>query len=682
MSDNRTFFYGALGMNRLFAVLVLFCTVMATAQTLDTISTLEEIQLSGYQRPTAYLESTRSVGIITRSFLNQNSADRLLESFNLQPGVRMEERSPGSYRIQIRGSSIRSPYGVRNVKIYLDEFTLSDATGNTYINLIDPHLISSAEIYKGPEASDFGAVTGGTILLKTRNEHSNSASVGYGTLGSFQQHSFFQFQKDTSQTGIFESTYNNPGYREHSSLTRKNLVITHTNQYHDSAQLKGLLFLSALDYLTPGGLTQTQMERNRRAARPESQEQQAGIYSKNILVGIAHTTNVTEQWKHFFMTQTSLTGLENPFITNYEEREELSYALRTSFSYEKKSTTWNRTLNFGYETASTQTSIRNFTNHQGIPGLLQAKDQLSAQSGFLFLSHQISLPGILNVDAGLSYNTASFDWKTQFPTQTQGSESLKNSILPSLGISAAIAPYISLRGKVNKGSSTPSSEEIRSSDQRINTDLNSEYGWNKEIAVRAEKGNSIAEISFYHFKLKEAITRSQNSKGEDYFQNAGEVTQKGLEFLLSAPLVGANHPSLPMVHLLLSGMVNHFIYQNYIKDGNDYSLYHLPGTPNFTLQGLLSIKTKSSLRIDYSHYYTDKMFLDDANKVIAPPSHFANLTFALSSVPYLKNTELLFRISNLYNSALVLGYDINAFGKRYYNPAPMRAVDLILKVNF
>lgn len=45
MSDNRTFFYGALGMNRLFAVLVLFCTVMATAQTLDTISTLEEIQL-------------------------------------------------------------------------------------------------------------------------------------------------------------------------------------------------------------------------------------------------------------------------------------------------------------------------------------------------------------------------------------------------------------------------------------------------------------------------------------------------------------------------------------------------------------------------------------------------------------------------------------------------------------
>lgn len=94
-------------MNRLFAVLVLFCTVMATAQTLDTISTLEEIQLSGYQRPTAYLESTRSVGIITRSFLNQNSADRLLESFNLQPGVRMEERSPGSYRIVILTSYTR-----------------------------------------------------------------------------------------------------------------------------------------------------------------------------------------------------------------------------------------------------------------------------------------------------------------------------------------------------------------------------------------------------------------------------------------------------------------------------------------------------------------------------------------------------------------------------------------------
>ncbi|MEJ0103149.1 MAG: hypothetical protein WDO19_11585 [Bacteroidota bacterium] len=38
---------------------------------------------------------------------------------NNTPGVRMEERSPGSYRLNLRGSTLRSPFGVRNVKVYL-----------------------------------------------------------------------------------------------------------------------------------------------------------------------------------------------------------------------------------------------------------------------------------------------------------------------------------------------------------------------------------------------------------------------------------------------------------------------------------------------------------------------------------------------------------------------------------
>ena len=42
----------------------------------------------------------------------------------------MEERSPGSYRLSIRGSLLRSPFGVRNVKLYLDDFIFTDAGGN------------------------------------------------------------------------------------------------------------------------------------------------------------------------------------------------------------------------------------------------------------------------------------------------------------------------------------------------------------------------------------------------------------------------------------------------------------------------------------------------------------------------------------------------------------------------
>ena len=73
----------------------------------------------------------------------------LVPAMNTVAGVGMEERSPGSYRLSIRGSLLRSPFGVRNIKIYIDDVPLTDATGNTYLNLLDPNHLQSAEIIKG-----------------------------------------------------------------------------------------------------------------------------------------------------------------------------------------------------------------------------------------------------------------------------------------------------------------------------------------------------------------------------------------------------------------------------------------------------------------------------------------------------------------------------------------------------
>src|SRR5690606_23191349 len=90
-----------------------------------------------------------------------------LPAVNLVPGVRMEERSPGSYRFSIRGSSLRSPFGVRNVKANWNGLPFTDGGGNTYLNLLDFSAIGSMEIIKGPGASLYGAGTGGVLLMKS-----------------------------------------------------------------------------------------------------------------------------------------------------------------------------------------------------------------------------------------------------------------------------------------------------------------------------------------------------------------------------------------------------------------------------------------------------------------------------------------------------------------------------------
>jgi len=131
----------------------------------DSLVNIEEVVVKGFESNTRLQQVPASISILGKSDLQRNSNYSLLPAFNNVSGVRMEERSPGSYRLSIRGSLLRSPFGVRNVKLYLDDFIFTDAGGNAYLNLLDNSSVSSAEIIKGPAGSIYGAGTGGAVLF-------------------------------------------------------------------------------------------------------------------------------------------------------------------------------------------------------------------------------------------------------------------------------------------------------------------------------------------------------------------------------------------------------------------------------------------------------------------------------------------------------------------------------------
>src|SRR5690606_27814540 len=88
----------------------------------------------------------------------------------------------GSYRISIRGSSLRAPFGVRNVKIYYNGIPFTDPGGTSYLNQLGYNNVNSLEIIKGPAGSLYGAGTGGILLLKNNPDYFQpGASVSYIT---------------------------------------------------------------------------------------------------------------------------------------------------------------------------------------------------------------------------------------------------------------------------------------------------------------------------------------------------------------------------------------------------------------------------------------------------------------------------------------------------------------------
>ncbi|MFK5004290.1 hypothetical protein, partial [Klebsiella pneumoniae] len=89
-----------------------------------------------------------------------------------------------------------------------------------------------------------------------------------------------------------------------------------------------LLWYTRLQYQTPGGLTAAQMLENPAAARPPAGtipgavQQKAGIINETVMAALQmqHQYNERVQLKGFF--QLNNTKFSNPFITNYELRNE------------------------------------------------------------------------------------------------------------------------------------------------------------------------------------------------------------------------------------------------------------------------------------------------------------------------------------------------------------------------
>src|ERR1700744_1768658 len=213
----------------LFIISIFFvntCLAQKKADSLkrDTTRRLSQVIVTGYLTDQPVLSVPASVSVLTPAQLQLQPGASLVPALNTVPGVRMEERSPGSYRLSIRGSLLRSPFGVRDVKIYYDEIPLTDAGGNTYLNAIDVNSVQGIEILKGPDGSLFGANSGGVVLISPVNRYNDSsylsAGVNAGSYGLFHENTGLQSRAGNNQLDITEAYQTAAGYRQNSYIDR------------------------------------------------------------------------------------------------------------------------------------------------------------------------------------------------------------------------------------------------------------------------------------------------------------------------------------------------------------------------------------------------------------------------------------------------------------------------------
>jgi len=661
----------------------------------DTSRRLDEVVIRPYFSSQPLIRSTGSVGNINLNTVTLQSASSLVPAMNTIPGVRMEERSPGSYRLSLRGSLLRSPFGIRNVKIYFDDFPLTDAGGNTYLNALDIAAAGSIDILKGPQSSIYGANSGGVILIHPQVLGTDSTKVDFnlsgGSFGMFRENIALAKQWKKYQLNIVQSYQRSDGYRDNSAMERKYIQVNQKWDYAKNASLEALAFYSDLFYELPGGLNAAQFAANPKSARPAAGtirgaiEQHSSIYSKTVYGGLTNNWQISPAFKHVISVFATHTDFESPFITNYEFRKESTLGVRTYGEYEKNTGQVNWKFNLGWESSYTTTDDKNYDNNFGTPAGPQAFDKLRAGANFGFANLNIDISRKLLLELSASGNLYGYHYKSSYPAVVaEKKKSFDLQFMPRAALSYLFTPDFSARASISKGYSPPTLAEIRSSDNRINTDLQPEKGWNYETGLHYQLAQKrvFVDLTGFYYHLNSAIVSRKNENGTEYFINAGGTKQLGLETSLSAWIISQNTTKF-VRGLLLSNAytLSHFTFNNYLaqvaSNGNvvttDLSGKSLTGVPRSVVVTGVQILLPKGLYVFMQHNYTAKLPLTDANTVYAGKYHLVQGKIGWKDIKLGKAAlEIYAGADNILDQKYSLGNDLNAVGGRYFNAAAPR----------
>jgi iron complex outermembrane receptor protein len=655
------------------SVLLWLSSFAAFSQNKDTTRILNEVTVQAYNSNRSLQQVPASIAVVGPKDFNRFSPASILPGFNMQPGVRVEERSPGSYRFSIRGSTLRSPFGVRNVKFYWNGLPLTDGGGNTYLNLLDLQAISEAEVIKGPGGSLYGAGTGGVVLMRSGlsdNRQAQASAMG-GSYGLQRYQASVNTSFRNSRIYFNYAHQQSDGYRQQSAMKRDAFNLESKTQLSSQNTLRFTSFFTNLNYQTPGALTSSQYYTDAHLANPTAVSKKAYIENKTIYTALNDDHQWNSKWSSRIGFYYSYTDFTNPTVSNYERRLETNWGGRTDTQYEFAGKLKGK-LTMGAEFQNFYSPLTDYDNNGGARGAVQTDDQLKSTLLIGFLQSDFELPNQFFVTAGLSSSFLNYQFtRLAGPSTGDQQRNFDPVLSPRLAVLKKINSQVSVFASMSRGFSPPSLAEVRPSTGVYNNTLAPEIGMNYEAGVKTVNVKNFSiDVTAYDFELDQAIV-SQKQGVQDYFVNAGKTSQKGIEFFLAwqKKLNG------PFNHFKVwaSAALTNYTFANYVRDGVNYSGNWLTGTPGKTLAGGVDFSLLQHFYMTSTLSFVDRIPLNDVNSVYA-----SDYLLVGSRIGYKANVnatnqlELFAGIDNALDQRYSLGNDLNSSVGRFFNAAAPR----------
>ena len=131
-------------------------------------NTLDEIVVSATRLESSIRDVARSVSVVGKDEIqNGQQLLGLDESLVRVPGLYMQNRFnfAQDLKISLRGFGARSSFGIRGIRIFVDDIPETLPDGQAQVDSIDLGSTSRIEVLRGPASSLYGNAAGGVIAV-------------------------------------------------------------------------------------------------------------------------------------------------------------------------------------------------------------------------------------------------------------------------------------------------------------------------------------------------------------------------------------------------------------------------------------------------------------------------------------------------------------------------------------
>ncbi|MEM7298193.1 MAG: TonB-dependent receptor, partial [Bacteroidota bacterium] len=571
-------------------------------------------------------------------------------------------------RISIRGFGATAAFGIRGIKLIVDGIPETTPDGTGQLDNLNLDQVQSLKIIRGSNSSLYGNAAGGAILVNSAFDFARNfvkSSSMFGSYGFYSQSLSGGIKSEKSTLIGHIRYFGYDGFRDHSSFEQVNARLAARHAFNDRLKATFILeYMNSPEAMDPGGITLEDTEANFRQARDRNVTFDAGEEISQWKAGASLEWEWSSNKKlnsYIFFNQRTFDGrlpFENGGIISLKRDyagigNSLDLALGA------------HDIKIGYDLLSQSDDRRRFANLEGVQGDLGFDQQESFDNLGIYILDYVEMDQWY-LSGGIRHDWNWLKAVDRFTSNGDDSGDINIANLSyQVGLGRNIIPSLQIFANHSTNFETPTLNQLSNRPDNSGgfEDLKSATASTFESGVRWKNSSFQTEIVGFLTNSKNELVPYELDNRE-FFRNAGETQRKGLE-------LAASYRN-DWLRLYSSYTYSSFEYKTFVQNDENLEGSMLPGIPKHRMSFNLIATPIQSLEISVPIDYVGKLWADDQNSVEV--EDYLELSCSIRYTTKLKKLTVspFAGIRNLTNQRYFDNIRINAFGSRYYEPAPER----------